>query len=94
MHSVVRPMKTIRNNLMLLAAQKGHIERRRITLRTIADETGINRHTLYAIGNDTIKHYPKDALITLCAYFSCDLPDLLTLIDAPLDTPPTEPQLQ
>jgi DNA-binding Xre family transcriptional regulator len=86
-------MKTIRNNLMVLAAQKGQRERRRITLRTIADETGINRYTLYAIGNDTIKHYPKDALITLCAYFPCDLPDLLTLIDASLDELPTEPQI-
>ena len=93
MYDVVQPMKTIRNNLILLAAQKGHTERRRITLRTIADETGINRHTLYAIGNDTIKHYPKDALITLCAYFPCDLPDLLTLIDVPLDEPPHDPQI-
>lgn len=74
-------MKVIRNNLSLLAAHKGQKEKRRITLRTIADETHINRHTLYGIANDTIKHYPKDALITLCNYFGCDLSELIMLID-------------
>ncbi len=60
-------------------AQKGNRERRRITLKTVADETGINTHTIYGIANDTVVFYPKEALIHLCTYLGCDIGDLLTI---------------
>ncbi len=69
----------MRNNLRLLIAQKGNRERRRITLKTVADETGINTHTMYGLANDTLTLYTKDALIRLCAYLGCDIGDLLTI---------------
>ena len=73
----------MRSNLRVLTAQKGQRERRRISLRTIAEETGINKSTVYAIANDTIREYPKDALTTLCNYFDCAVGDLLLTEDVP-----------
>jgi putative transcriptional regulator len=70
-------MKVVRSNLSVLAAQKGQRERRRISLRTVADETGISRYTVYAIAGDNIREYPKEVLETLCTYFDCTVCDLL-----------------
>ncbi len=73
----------MRSNLRVLTAQKGQRERRRISLRTIAEETGINKSTVYAIANDTIREDPKDALTILCNYFECAVGDLLLTEDVP-----------
>jgi putative transcriptional regulator len=72
-------MKELRNNLTILLAQKARKERRRITLRRVAEETGINKYTIYAIANDTIKEYSKEAVFKLCGYLDCDVGDLLTI---------------
>jgi DNA-binding Xre family transcriptional regulator len=80
-------MKELRNNLTVLLAQKSRRERRRISLRRVAEETGINPYTIYAIANDTIKEYSKEAVVKLCGYLGCDVGDLLTLEDVPDETP-------
>ncbi len=74
-------MKVVRSNLRVLVAQKGQRERRRISLRTVADETGISYYTVTAIANDTISEYPKDVLASLCGYFDCSIGDLLIVED-------------
>lgn len=74
------------SNINLLLAQKGQNERRRITLNTAADESGVSYYTLRAIANNTISEYPKAALAKLCAYFGCTLDDLLVLKDEPART--------
>jgi putative transcriptional regulator len=61
--------------------QKSQRDGRRITLRTVAEETGLTKHTVYKIADNTIKEYPKTAIVKLCDYFSCELQDLLTLVD-------------
>lgn len=71
----------MRSNLSLLMGQKSQRESRRITLRTVADETGLTKHTVYKIADNTIKEYPKAAIEKLCAYFPCELHELLTLAD-------------
>lgn len=73
----------MKSNLSLLMGQKSQREGRRITLRTVADETGLTRHTVYKIADNSIKEYPKAAIIKLCDYFSCDLSELLTLVEVP-----------
>ena len=73
--------KIVRNNMQLLAARKGQIERRRISLRTVANETGINRRAIYGIAQDTLRQYPKDVLLTLCSYFGCELGELLFIAE-------------
>ena len=72
---------TIKNNMLVLAAKKAQAEGRRITLRTIARETGINTRAIYGIAQGTIRQYPKDVLLTLCAYFGCELGELLFLAE-------------
>lgn len=74
-------MRTVQSNLSVLMGQKAQRESRRITLRTVSDETGISRHTVYAIANNSIKEYPKAAIEKLCAYFPCELHELLSLSD-------------
>lgn len=73
----------MKSNLSLLMGQKSQREGRRITLRTVAEETGLTKHTVYKIADNTIKEYPKTALIKLCEYFPCELHELLTLVDVP-----------
>lgn len=72
----------MKSNLALLLGQKSQREGRRITLRTVSDATGISRHTVYKIADNTIKEYPKSAIEKLCAYFPCELHELLTLVES------------
>ena len=76
-------MKIVRSNLRVLTAQKSQRERRRISLRTVAAETGISRYTVYAFANDTLNEYPKEVVARLCNYFDCTVGDLLLVEDAP-----------
>lgn len=73
----------MRVNLHKLMGEKAQREMRRITLRTVADETKLTRHTVYAMADDTIKEFPKNALAKLCEYFECSPGELLTLVDLP-----------
>jgi putative transcriptional regulator len=74
-------MKVVRSNTLVLMAQKAQREQRRLTLKRVSDETGISYYTLNAIAHDTIREYPRDALAKLCTYFSCDIGDLLTVVE-------------
>jgi putative transcriptional regulator len=71
----------VRSNTLVLMAQKAQREQRRITLKKVADETGISYYTLNAIAHDTIREYPRDALAKLCTYFDCDIGHLLTVVE-------------
>jgi len=79
----------VKSNLSLLMGQKSQREGRRITLRTVADETKLTKHTVYKIADNTIKEYPKTAIEKLCEYFKCDIQELLTLVETP-DTLPND----
>ena len=73
----------MRSNMYLLMGAKGQREKRRITLRTVADETGISYYTINAIATEKIQLYPKDVLAKLCTYFGVSIGDLLALTDVP-----------
>jgi putative transcriptional regulator len=79
-------MKTVKSNLSILMGQKSQRDGRRITLRTVADETGLTKHTVYKIADNSIREYPKMAIEKLCQYFGCELHELLTLVDPPTET--------
>lgn len=76
-------MKEVRSNTLVLMAEKAQREQRRLTLKRVAEETGISYYTLNAIAHDTIREYPRAALASLCQYFACDIGDLLTVVDLP-----------
>jgi len=71
----------MKSNLSILMGQKSQLESRRITLRSVASDTGLTTHTVYKIANNTIREYPKVAIEKLCDYFACDISDLFTLSD-------------
>lgn len=73
----------MRSNLQQLIALKSARDGRRITARTVVLETGLNKHTVYALVNNTLKEYPGDALARLCDYLPCTIAELLVLEDAP-----------
>lgn len=76
----------MRFQLQKLMGEKAQREHRRITLRTVSDETDIIRHTVYGMDKGTIKTIPVDAVVKLCVFFSCQPGDLMTLEDTP-DSP-------
>jgi DNA-binding Xre family transcriptional regulator len=76
-------MQTVTSRLDELLGLKGVRERRRISYRTVARETGIPLHTIIGIANNTVAMYPEDALVALCAYVPCTPGELLSVTDVP-----------
>lgn len=76
-------MKVVRSNLQQLIALKAARDGRRITARTVMLETGLNKHVVYGLVNNTIREYPGTAIARLCDYLPCKIEDLLTLEEIP-----------
>ncbi len=70
----------IRFRLKELIADKEFRERRIVTLREIAEETGINRMTLSKIANHPGASTVTDNLDKLCRYFGCQIGDLAVYV--------------
>ena len=77
----------IRFRLKELLADKEFRERRVITLKEVAAETGINRMTLSKIANHPGATTVSDNLDKLCRYFECQISDLMVYVQ---DKPATE----
>ncbi len=67
------------SKLRLLIAAKEMKERRRLSLRTIEQESGTNLTTVQRLMNDTIKRISLDELSALCRYLECDVGDILSM---------------
>jgi putative transcriptional regulator len=76
-------MKIVRSQLLTLLAQKEQQAGRRIGLRTIARETGLNEYTVRGFAYNTLSEYPARAITALCHYLDCEVGELLRLEDAP-----------
>jgi putative transcriptional regulator len=72
-------MKNVHSKLRLLIAAKEMKERRRLSLRTIEQESGTNLTTVQRLMNDTIKRISLDELSALCRYLECDVGDILSM---------------
>lgn len=66
-----------------MIARKEVRENRRISLRTVAAETGVAISTVNRLANNTIRRVPLDELATLCEYLNCDISDILRLEEVP-----------
>lgn len=75
----------LRFHLKELIAEKEFSENRRITVKEIAEETGINRMTLSKIINHRGHSTVTDNLDRLCAYFDCAIEQLVTYVKDPVD---------
>lgn len=67
----------IRFKVKELLAEKEFQESRVITLAEVAKETGIHRATLSKIANERGYNTGTDNVDRLCAYFACEVQDLL-----------------
>jgi putative transcriptional regulator len=81
---------TIRNRLKILIAEKEMKEKRRLTYRTIAKETGISTSTLSAYINQSIESYAVPTLEALCKYFNCTPGDIIVFEES--HETPSHPQ--
>lgn len=70
----------IRFRLKELVADKEFREERVVTLSEIAEQTGIHRATLSKIANERGYNTGTDNVDKLCAYFGCDIQDLIQRI--------------
>lgn len=59
---------------------KTFVERRRITLKEVAEETGISKATLSRIANVPGYNTNTDTIDSLCKYFDCQPAELLEFI--------------
>ena len=73
----------MKSNLLVLVAEKSQRDGKRVTLRSVARDTGVSTYTIYALANNDLNEYPREVLEKLCSYFDCNLGDLLVMRDVP-----------
>ena len=83
---------TIYNRIKVLIAEKELREKRKLTYRVIADETGIPVSTLTEYMTQRISRFDGSTLEKLCEYFSVQPGDILIYTKNPPETPPTPNQ--
>jgi DNA-binding Xre family transcriptional regulator len=76
-------MKIVRSRLKVLVAEKAIREGRRLSLRTIAAESGASLSTVIRLDNNKIKMVPLDDLAHLCIWVPCDVGELLRIEEVP-----------
>jgi len=67
----------IYNRLKILIAEKEFREGRKLTYRTVAEETGLNMSTLTAYMTQRVERFDKSTLEKLSEYLNCQPGDLL-----------------
>lgn len=70
----------IRFKLKELISKKEFIDGKRVTLKQIAEATGINRMTLTKINTQHGYSTSTETLNKLCNFFDCEISDLLEYI--------------
>lgn len=69
----------LRNRLLFLITEKERRENRRITQTEVARAVNVSKHTIGRWLQHEIRQYDAELVENLCAYFDCDLGDLLYL---------------
>jgi DNA-binding Xre family transcriptional regulator len=76
-------MKIVRSQMRLLVAAKEHRERRKLSLRTIVQETEVPISTVQALMNDSARRVELNDIGKLCSWLPCEVGELLRLEDVP-----------
>ena len=69
----------MRSQMRLLVAAKEHRERRRLSLRTIDEETGVPISTIQGLINDSARRVELGDIGKLCSWIPCEVGELLKL---------------
>ncbi|MCB0175444.1 MAG: helix-turn-helix transcriptional regulator [Anaerolineae bacterium] len=70
----------IRSNLRVLHAKKEVLIGRSIPYREISEETGLSTRSITAMFKDDMTLYAASTLSKLCAYYGCNVGDLLEYV--------------
>lgn len=71
----------IQNRFKELLARKERVERRKITRRQIAAETGISLSSVQNWASNSVKRFDASHITTFCKYFGCGIGELLILVE-------------
>ena len=77
---------TIQNRLKVLLAEKELRENRKLSYRTIAEETGMSTATLTLYMKQGVGAFDTGTLEKLCEYLNCQPGDLLVYLPNPPQT--------
>ena len=69
--------------MRLLVAAKEHRERRKLSLRTIVQETEVPISTVQALMNDSARRVELNDIGRLCSWLPCEVGELLRLEELP-----------
>jgi DNA-binding Xre family transcriptional regulator len=69
--------------MRLLVAAKEHRERRKLSLRTIVQETGVPISAVQALMNDTARRIELGDIGKLCTWLPAEVGELLRLEEVP-----------
>jgi len=73
----------VRSQMRLLVAAKEHRERRKLSLRTIVQETGVPISTVQGLMNDEARRVELQDIGKLCTWIPCEVGELLKLEEVP-----------
>lgn len=65
--------KIVANRLRELMARKGRAERRRISQRLVAEETGLDKTTIDRYARNEVGRFDEHVIVALCNYFECEI---------------------
>lgn len=71
----------VKNRVAILLAEKGLRENRRISRRVAADESGLSLSSVQYWATNSIKRFDGKQIAKFCAYFDCEISDLLIKTD-------------
>lgn len=74
-------MGRVKSNLKNLVDANGK------SIREVAKEIDYRFESVRQLYNDDSRQFPRDLLVKLCAYFSCDIGDILKYVEDE-ETPP------
>lgn len=77
----------IRLNEVLIDDQKKRGLNKPLSLRELAELTGIQRESLRRFAANKMERVPLDIIETLCLFFNCSIGDLLVIVDEDKTTP-------
>lgn len=61
----------------VLLAEKEIRDKRQITLKDVARETGVSIYTVTGFATNSLREIPSEALLRLCEYLECEVGDLI-----------------
>ena len=71
----------VENTFSELLARKMRLEKRSISRRDVARETGISITSIQNWATNSIKRFDSDQIVAFCHYFDCGIDDLLIMVE-------------